>query len=150
VQADELARLNLPAGQGRQDAGALAKWPAGQVVTVKAHQEAPPVLYAPAAHREQEGAPPALNEPAGHARHALIETPALKLYVPASQLVQEDEPTLLQVPGPQDEQQVELVTQEVPNVPAVQLVQNDDGLVAVYLPKAQGEQEVAPPVLNVP
>ena len=126
------------------------------------------MLYAPAAQRSHEGAPPALNEPAAQTRHAdelpalglyvpaaqgrheLMETPALKLYVPAAQLVQVDEPLLLQEPGPQDTQHVEPVTQEDPNLPAVQLVQDDDALEAAYFPKAQDEQAVAPPALNVP
>jgi hypothetical protein len=72
------------------------------------------------------------------------------LYVPAAQLVHEDEPLLLQVPGPQDEQHDTPVTQEDPNLPALQLAQDGDALEAVYFPKAQGEQIVAPPALNVP
>jgi hypothetical protein len=55
----------VPAAQLTQEAGALANVPEGQEAAVKAHVDAPAVLYAPAGQLVQEDAPAALNAPAG-------------------------------------------------------------------------------------
>lgn len=77
--------LNVPAAQGRQEAGALAYVPAGHVDTEKPHDGAPATLYAPAAQVVQADAPLSLNFPAAHAEHAEAPT---RLYEPGGQKLQ--------------------------------------------------------------
>lgn len=57
LQEDEPAGLNVFAGQGRQEAGALAKVPAGHDVDVKAQDGEDALLYVPEEQFVQEEAP---------------------------------------------------------------------------------------------
>ncbi len=126
--------MKVPGEQLAQDAGALAKVPAGQV----------------AAEKAQDGAPATLNAPTPQEAQALgTLPPALGLYVPAAQLAQVAWPSLCwNLPGAQAAHADKLVAPcallEVPAGQALQVA------LPVALQEPTAQQAPAPALLKLP